>query len=393
MNELIRPVRVGILSCNMYPLLIGADKGFGGAELDLWMLGKHLARDLAFNVSILTQTTDANPISASEGMEIQTVRPRPEPRPGKLRGKLSDLEYLRRVFFALIRLNPDIYLTEVASIQALLALMAARIRRKPFVFRFGSDMETSIDSMAGFCFHGSRRLAAKFARAVPRSAAVIAQTDGQAALLKANLGIDSIVIRNAHEMPAEIPPFESRCGVLWLGRADPIKQPDILPALARALPDLSFTFVAAPSKGYESLLTQIQEESAGLTNIRFMPGVSQGETADLFRSHRVMVMTSKAEGLPNVLIESLKHGCPVVTLTTNPDQLLAEVSSLENVRPAPGYCAKGDFEVLTGLVRTLNRDEELWCRCSGPAVATARENFAAQSIMRQYEDLFHSLTR
>ncbi len=101
-----------------------------------------------------------------------------------------------------------------------------------------------------------------------------------------------------------------RFSVLWAGRLDAEKRPDLLLAVARACPEMDFHVYGARVVD-ASLGVQFQ----GLSNVFLRGPYASAREVMAAREHHAMMFTSRWEGLANVLIEFGALGLPVVAAT------------------------------------------------------------------------------
>lgn len=99
----------------------------------------------------------------------------------------------------------------------------------------------------------------------------------------------------------------------------------------------------------------------------------------------MFVLTSDAEGLPNVLIESLKTRTPIISFSFEPDNILTNNKI--------GFCANGDFNKMVEYIQLLNDDENLWQEYSQNAYNFAKENFDIEKIIEKYKEVFYEITK
>jgi glycosyltransferase involved in cell wall biosynthesis len=96
--------------------------------------------------------------------------------------------------------------------------------------------------------------------------------------------------------------------VLWAGRLDRQKRPDILLAKVKLLPDVSFTVYGATSNdAVKDAITEL-ETSKNVT----MMGAYNGAGSLPFSSHDVFLYTSQWDGMPNMILEAASTGIPLV---------------------------------------------------------------------------------
>jgi glycosyltransferase involved in cell wall biosynthesis len=105
--------------------------------------------------------------------------------------------------------------------------------------------------------------------------------------------------------------------ILYLGRISPVKGVHLLieafKTVLSSLPNAHLRIVGpASDETYKnvilSLLSEIPSE-----NFSFEPGAYGSEKVDIFRTASVVVLPTYAEGIPNILLEALGAGLPIVT--------------------------------------------------------------------------------
>ena len=101
---------------------------------------------------------------------------------------------------------------------------------------------------------------------------VISQTKKQAELLQKNFNINSTTISNAHYIP-ELS-GESKSSILWVGRAHPMKRPEVLLELAKSFKNEKFVMVMSSNKDYDYIYRDIKERSLVKQTILILSVVS-----------------------------------------------------------------------------------------------------------------------
>jgi glycosyltransferase involved in cell wall biosynthesis len=385
---------VGIIAPNLHTLLAGEKEGYGGAELDM----RHITECLlaqGWHPVILTQTLAAQPLSEWCGVPVRVIRPRPAGRRrSRLRpvALLADMLYIVRFCLALLRLPGPVWITKLAGLQSLLTMIVGRLRGIPVVFRFGHDDETNPDHVAQVCFHGQARLAEEFLRRLPQCAAVLAQTYQQAELARTRLGLQTRVIPNAHPVAAlTIIPPEYRTNLLWVGRADPIKRPGLLLDALDQLPPIPTRMIMPPSGLNTDLAATIAQQATLFPNLTLVPGLSHAQVQREFAQARLFLLTSSGEGLPNVLLEALKYGTPVLSMVVNPDHILRNGLPDPRGTPAPGWCVGDDPAAFIKAIRILHYHPTLLAASSRAARQLALERFDLAAVGQQYDQLLCEL--
>jgi glycosyltransferase involved in cell wall biosynthesis len=397
----LRPLRVTAFNASVGRLVSGEGPSAGGSELDLWNTARALAKSPGVEVRLLTcraWSTGAAEQTVDQVRLIGIMPPRPCSTHRVLAARLFMVFYYLRLFLRLLAVPADVFYAKLASVEVLLVYAAARWRRLPVCFRVSHDFEVQPALLEDKIFRGNRWLCRLFLHVLRNMSAVVCQTATQATKIR-NLGIaDPVVIPNAHEIETveRWPSAGERSLVLWVGRCYPSKRPMAFVALARGLPSRKFVLVLARTDypGSDTLMTEVMAASADLKNLTLIPGAGRDDLTRLYLQARVFVLTSEAEGFPNVVIEAFKYGVPVVSDTLDLDRLLTPVPAAGQVGrldAARGYCVSGDAEAMAAVIERLCTDHAWWTECSNQARSYAVATYDAAQIAVRYEDLFRRL--
>lgn len=189
--------------------------------------------------------------------------------------------------------------------------------------------------------------------------------------------------RNRPHPPADLT-------ILCVGRLDPVKGQDVLldavADLSTGLPDARIILVGgavyAVEKKYKSLLEE-KLIRLGLTGRVTMTGF-HSDTRPFLRDADVMVLPSRREGFPNVVIEAMAAGVPVVATAVGgiPDIIDHEVSGL--------IVPPDDKTALSDALRRSLTDHQLRTTLIAEGFLRANE-FPIESMVRQHEVLYEEV--
>jgi glycosyltransferase involved in cell wall biosynthesis len=359
-------IRVCFVSPKSYPLFRPDTPGvFGGAEVDLFLLGTELARDERFAVSFVV----ADYGQAAEEMTgpIRLIR--------SLNFQAGGLAGAMRVWKALRTADAAVYMIKTASPGVPLTAAFCRRHRRSFVYRTAHQ-----DECDGTWIRRHPLLGPCFRRALGRAAILLAQNQIDSDNLKRTTGLDSIVIPNGHPLPPlELGP--NRDSVLWVGRSAAFKHPEYFVSLAARFPGERFVMIcqeATRGVNYESL----RRAAAGRPNLEFYDRVPFREIDRFFRRARILVNTSDSEGFSNAFIQACANGTPIVSLSVNPDLFLTRHLCGIDCGGSPQRLVEGLRFVLEG-----NRYIEL----GKNARAYAEGHHDVARIVDRYKELFTRL--
>lgn len=191
-----------------------------------------------------------------------------------------------------------------------------------------------------------------------------------------------LVIENVSPFPVQAPVFAERDNIaLAIGRLSRQKGFDRLIALwqqiALQAPDWRLLIIG---DGPERAALQQQITRAGLEQqVLLLPATP--DVASYYRQASLFLMTSRYEGLPMVLIESMSFGLPLVAYDckTGPAELIDDGTN--------GYLvAEGDSQGFCQRVLTLIADRQLREQFANASISKA-ERFSAGRIYPQWQQI------
>jgi glycosyltransferase involved in cell wall biosynthesis len=361
------PIRVCFVSPKSYPLFdSGVESVFGGAEVDLYLLGTELAKDERFEVSFIVADYGQGDSIAIDGVRVIK----------SLDFDKSAVSGAMRIWRAMRLADADLYMLKTASPGVPLAAAFCRLHHKALVYRTAHQYECDGTYLKEHFFLGKA-----FAASLRRAAAIFAQNAEHSKMLTETIGVDSVVIPNGHRLP--VAGQVEREGILWVGRSADFKQPDKFIALAKQLPAEKFIMVCSQATGdenYDRLCRQVENVS----NIEFHQRVRFDETDAFFQRAKVLVNTSDAEGFANTFIQACKCATAILSLNVNPDGFLDEYSC--------GICCNGGMERLAeGLRFMLEKNRYVELGSNGRKYVEEHHDIA--KIVEQYKHIFAQLAQ
>lgn len=343
--------------CLISPLgygLYNPDSGlsFGGAEVQFYLLANALASDPAYSVSVLT-TVRENPGVEVCG-ELKVFKRQGQRRTDlKLqRGFLQRVQHswsyleafeeMRRQF---MEIDADVYIHAGAGVEVGAYSLICRLLRRRFLFFVASSADLwepygEVEGPLKWLFPLGVRLAHE----------VVCRSSEQQDRLHTQYGRTGVLIRTGHPRP----PMRGapKSYVLWVGRGNPLKQPEMFLDLAARLPYHRFVMVLAHEDTHPDLLQRVRTQAAMLSNLDLYEDVPWSKIDNFFAHARAFVNTSTYEGFPNTFVQAALHGAPVVSWRVDPDQLLSTGQL--------GLCAGESFDRLVDLVQGLCESEVGW---------------------------------
>jgi glycosyltransferase involved in cell wall biosynthesis len=192
-----------------------------------------------------------------------------------------------------------------------------------------------------------------------------------------------IELRDIVPLPDRAARGDAPVNVLFVGWMLEAKGVREVLAAARALPEARFTLIGAEDP--EFLASVAPEFEALSGHVRRIPPRPREEVFPLYEDADVFVLPSWSEGFPNVVLEAMAAGLPVVATPVGaiPEAVRdGEEGFLVPVR---------DAAALTAALRRLIDDRELRLAMGRRARERAENVFSIDAVTAQLEDVYRSL--
>lgn len=225
----------------------------------------------------------------------------------------------------------------------------------------------------------------------PRAQAVVALTKGTADWLDRHVpGVHALVIPNAVRWPLPedepvLAPHEraGRLRLLAVGRLHPVKGFDVLveafASIAELFPEWDLVILG---EGAQRRVLEDQIEQSGLAGRVSLPG-RVGNVGQWYEQSDLYVLSSRAEGLSNTLLEAMASGLPCVAFDceTGPREVIRDGIDGVLVRPAE------DAEAMAAWLSNLMAHPEERTRYARRAT-DVRDRFSMTRVMSLWEHVF-----
>ncbi|MCF8076236.1 MAG: glycosyltransferase family 4 protein [Desulfotignum sp.] len=196
-----------------------------------------------------------------------------------------------------------------------------------------------------------------FRAVLPRINHILLQTQDQKNLLKKHFRLSGRIIYNAHPKVTGCSALTDNQTIIWVGRLQTWKRPELFIALANHFKKKPYQFIAVgiPIEGCGHLEASLRETDKALPNFKFTGELQNAKVCRLITQARLLVCTSDHEGFSNTFIEAWARGVPVISLKVDPDNLLTQKKL--------GVVSKS-FEQLCKDVEHFMEDDRLWSEVS-----------------------------
>jgi glycosyltransferase involved in cell wall biosynthesis len=348
----------------------------GGAELQQSILARGLAR-AGFRVSMICADFGQPQDAVLDGVTVRKAY-RPDAGVPVLRFLWPRLTEMWRAMRAV---NADIYYQRCSDMLTALVAEFCRRHRRRSIFASASDL----DFVPGAQPIRLRRDRWLFERGLRRVDRVVVQNAAQQRACRANYGRESICIPSCYESPADSAAGAGGDTVLWVGSLRPrdYKRPELLLEIARRLPQRRFVLIggAGGTAPTSAAFERARDGAAELPNVEFTGFLPLERVERYFDRARVLVNTSRHEGMPNTFLQAWARGVPSV----------AFVDTGARLDGAPVYPVVASAGEAAAEIERLLADEAHWRRVS----ARCREHFerthSTRAVLPRYAALLQEL--
>lgn len=358
----MRSMKVCLVAFHAYSLFDAATAfPFGGSEVRASLLARGLARLGGHEVIVVVcDHGQASPARFGEVTVVAHPCYGPPPAPWMRlvhrlarreacalggTGPLLGRALLRRRTAVYRGIDADVYVTIGVSDPSAELLGFCRRAGRPGVLLLGSDMDLSPGYVAGSCRRNEYGNTAHLGRfALGAATHIVAQTAGQRELLRARFGRECAVVPSPVDLEGPVARSASAPPpgyVLWIGKADEVKRPELFLELARRLSAHRFVMVLNPSDPARGRAVRASRPP----NVTIVDRLPLAEAEAWVASAAALVNTSRHEGFPNTFLQAGKHGVPVASLEVDPDGLLGTTGC--------GLFARGDLARLADELARL----------------------------------------
>jgi len=356
-----------------YSLLSGGGSRVGGAELQLTLLAKELV-NRSYDVSFVTFEKSSSSIEVVEDIKVYN--------PFNIRGSGYTYLYpyhMYKLLKILNKIDADIYIQKGLTPLTGVTAFFTKFKNRVFLHLVSSDTNVSID----LHIRTIKNLKNLFYRfGVKYCDRVICQTNHQKNLLNQIIGKKGKLIKNLY-LPPQIEYNQkdaSKLKVLWVGRLQKGKKPELFLRLAKNITDFRFWMIGGPSDEDPEYYNKIKEAAARINNLDFIGFVPHNKIDRYYAESSLLINTSSIEGFPNTFLEAWGNYIPVVSLSFDPDEIICKHKL--------GFHSE-DFDNLVKNTYTLLKNKSLRKKMGIEGRKYVEKEHNISNILEKYEKIFN----
>jgi glycosyltransferase involved in cell wall biosynthesis len=341
----------------------------GGAEVQQCILARLLARH-GVRVSMITLDFGQPPRAEVDGIVVhKTFRPHQGfPALRFVHPRLT------ATWRALGEVDADVYYLRSASMLAGVIDAFCRGRGKRSIYAAASDAD--FDPRLGqIRFARDRWL---FRRGLARVDRIVVQNAAQREACRRHFGREAVLIPSCYELPSDSAPGGGG-DVLWVGRMERGKRPELALEVAQRLPHRRFVLVGGEAHGEDAdagYHAEVHARGRALGNVEMTGFLPLAQVERRFDGARVLLNTSVYEGMPNTFLQAWARGIPTVATV--------DVG-------APVYPVVRDADAAAAEVERLLAEPAHWQGASRRCREHFEQNHSTGAVMQKYLHLLEGL--
>jgi len=312
-----------------------ADK-IGGAQKQTYLLSLELASINNFDVNFIVADFGQNKIEKYDNVTVYK----------SFNFKHNILKRFNNLFKTIKQVNADFYIFRASDLGvAIFIFFVKKYFRKKVIYMIAHDSETNFKNhkkISGFWGAFLMQKAYKIADKIT------AQSVQQFDLFYNNFNKKpDVIIKNIIDLENNLENYV-RDKILWIGRLDKFKNPEIFLKLIDKFPNNKFVMLAPIEYNSIDYGLNLQKIIKSKSNIEYIEFVQPTEIYMLYQQAKIYVMTSEAEGFSNTMLEAIANVCPILSYKVNNDNIF------DNQKI--GFCANGELELFYKYFNILNNN-------------------------------------
>jgi len=318
------------------PDISGVDDKIGGAQKQAFLFSTELAKNKTFDIHFCVADFGQKRVEKHHNITVW-------------KSFNFDSFIIKKtivLFKILKKINADIYVFRAADSGVALGTLFIKLFLKKKVFyMLASNIESS--------FSGLRKVLGLYTAFTMPLTYKYADKISVQSQEQYNLFIDgrkrkpNAIIRNI--IPINNQTKKTDNFILWVGRLDKIKSPELFLTLAKKFPYEKFVMIAPVVRDSIEYGNKIKAQTLKIKNLKYIDFVKPKEMEKYYQQTKIYVITSESEGFSNTMAEAMAAKCPVLSYTVNPD----------NILEGAGFCAARNTENFHSSFEKLLKSSKL----------------------------------
>lgn len=301
--------KICFISLKAYPLFNPKiESTFGGAEVQLFLLSKEIATNKKYDVNFIVADYGQQAIEKFSKVKVWKTF------------ALNDsvVKKFLKFYFLFNKINADIYVLRTLTPQTGLISLYGKLFGKKVVYMIAHDKE--VERAGKLSPLGFRKFLSNLT--FKYSEIIFSQNSYQKETLLNNMGVDSLLLNSSYPIKEKL--TRNPRDILWVGRSEYWKRPDIFIELAKKYKDQHFVMICPPSTNNKKYALEIEAKAKNISNLEFHSYIPFKEMDKFFNKSKIYITTSEAEGFQNTLIQATLNKVPILSLCVNPNNFITD---------------------------------------------------------------------
>ncbi len=343
---------------------------YGGAELQMFLLANELSIKNKYEILFFVGNCSQPKNEVYNNIKLIRSFNFPDSESFIMKS-LKVLHY----FILLLKNKPDIIITTTANTIVGITAFYSKILGIKHIHRTASRIDTD-----GSWIKKNGILGKVYLYGIKNASVIIVQNYFDQELLSINYGLKSIVLKNAiyySEMHNE-----KKNGVLWVGRLNQLKQPELFLNLAIALPMVEFTMICPYNASDIKTWGLLKDKANTINNLLLIENIDFEQIQSFFNKAHLFVNTSLTEGFPNTFLQACAGRTPIISLNVDPDNFLVNNNC--------GVFCNNDLNLMIDSVKSLLSSPHKTEEMGYNAYNYLKKNHDVKAIAVQLEEMIES---
>ena len=347
---------------------------FGGAEVQISLLGKSLAKDEEIKINYLVGDFNQRELEKFGQVSIYKIYNKSNYRIPLLKGLQFSSNLIKKIY----NLDSDVYIQRAAGYQTGIIALACKLFGKKFIYMTASETDCNRE----FIKDNKRIVGLFYLIGIKLADLVITQSKEHQRFLLENHGIDAPIIESSYYLSQYN--HKNKDTILYVPtRLEPNKKPELFLKLSKEIPNFKFVLIGKPIDTHLEYSNKIIKEAKLIDNLEYIPELPLSVIDEYYKKAKVFVSTSDFEGFPASFVQAMSHSTPVFSLSVNPDNFLTKYKC--------GFFAEGSYDNLKkSLIEILNNNED-FSLMSGKAYEYAKKNHNLDINSKNLKGLIENL--
>lgn len=217
-----------------------------------------------------------------------------------------------------------------------------------------------------------------FSRLVKNNCHFITQTSTQSEMLKSLNITNYTQFPNVHPTP-NILYTSNKNEIVWIGKLNSHKQVEIFISMANKLRHYNKYIFTIITKTYNNNYSKsIIKEISSCKNIKLIPNMSNEDVNDYINKYAyLLVNTSISEGFSNTFIQAWMRGVPVISLNSDPDNVIEKYGL--------GVYCRGNTNLQIKSVSKFIESEDFHLKTKHNCITFSNKYYSLQSRIIEFE--------